>query len=127
MATILVVEDEVFIRLTAEWTLEDLGHQILSADDFDGALRHLSGEGPIDALFVDIRLNAVASAGYAIANEAAQLRPGLPMLYTSGSLLSPDMTAAFVSGSHFLQKPYSPEQLGASVGALFQGLASRPD
>lgn len=127
MATILIVEDEIVIRQIAEWTMEDLGHHSLSAGDLAGALLHLSGEGPIDALFVDIRLDTLAFGGYAIANEAARLRPGLPMLYTSGTPLSAEMTAAFVDGSHFIQKPYSPEQLGHSVGNLLQRLTFRGD
>jgi len=120
MATILIVEDEVFIRQNAGWTIEDLGHDILSACDLAEALVHLSASGHIHALFVDIRLNTLAHGGYDVANQAIKLRPGLRVLYTSGSHLTADMTSLFVSGGQFLQKPYSPTQLELSVGALLR-------
>jgi CheY-like chemotaxis protein len=120
MATILIVEDELFIRGTAEFTIEDLGHDTLLACDVSEALSHLTSSRRIDALFVDMRLSATALAGYEIANEAIRLRPDLRILYTSGSPLTADMTDRFVSGGQFLQKPYSPAQLELSVGALLQ-------
>ena len=118
MAVILVVEDEVFIRANAEWILEDLGHDILVACDLGEALVHLSALGAIDALFVDIRLHALALGGYDVANQAILLRPALRVLYTSGSLLTSDMSDRFVRGGQFLQKPYSSQQLEFSVGEL---------
>jgi CheY-like chemotaxis protein len=118
MALVLIVEDEFFVRQNAEWVIEDLGHDTLIASDFDEALSHLSGVADIDALFVDIRLNASALGGYDVANQAVKLRPGLKVLYTSGSPLTDTMTDQFVAGGQFIQKPYSPEQLALSVGAL---------
>lgn len=118
MAIILIVEDEVFIQQNAEWTIEDLGHDILLAGDLDEALVHLSASGHIDALFVDIRLNALAHGGYEVANRAIKIRPKLRVLYTSGSPLTAGMTDLFVDGGQFIQKPYSSAQLEFSVGAI---------
>ena len=120
MATILIVEDELFIRDTAEFTIGDLGHDTLLACDIAEALSHLTSSRRIDALFVDMRLSVTALAGYEIANDAIRLRPDLRILYTSGSPLTDDMTNHFVSGGQFLQKPYSPAQLETSVGTLLQ-------
>lgn len=120
MVTVLLVEDEVFIRGAAEFTIEDLGHDILLACDVSEALSHLNSSREIDALFVDMRLATVALAGYEIANEAVRLRPGLRVLYTSGSPLTEDMASQFVSGGQFLQKPYSLAELEFSVGALLR-------
>jgi DNA-binding NtrC family response regulator len=118
MALILVVEDDVFIRQNAEWMIGDLGHNTLLASDLASALLHLSAPQHIDALFVDIRLAALALGGYDVANQAVDIRPGLRVLYTSGSPLTAEMTGRFVGGGQFLQKPYSPEQLEVSVGEL---------
>jgi CheY-like chemotaxis protein len=115
MALILIVEDEIFIRQNAEWMLEDMGHQTLAACDLGEAIAHLSAIAPIDALFVDIRLSKLAFGGYAVANQAIALRPDLRVLYTSGTPLTAEMTDQFVPGGRFLQKPYSPEQMGASM------------
>lgn len=118
MATILIVEDEMFICQNAEWLLRDLGHDVLLACNLEESLGHLSASGPIDALFVDIRLNVLALGGYDIANQAIMLRPALRVLYTSGNSLTPDMTDQFVAGGRFLEKPYSNQQLEFSIGEL---------
>jgi len=118
MAVILVVEDDIFIRQNAEWMIEDMGHGALIASDLAGALTHLSAPAHIDALFVDIRLAILAHGGYDVANQAVGLRPGLRVLYTSGSALTVAMNDLFVGGGRFLQKPYTPEQLETSVGEL---------
>ena len=120
MAIILIVEDDVFIRQSAEWTIEDMGHAPLLACNLSEALAHLGAPDPIAALFVDIRLNALAKGGYDVANQGIVLRPQLRVLYTSGTPLTAQMTDQFVDGGRFIQKPYSPEQLGLSVGALLQ-------
>ena len=120
MAVILVVEDDASILQTLEWVIEDLGHNSLLASDLAGALLHLEAPYHIDALLVDIRLHALAHGGYDVANQAIALRPALPVLYTSGSLLTGDMTDRFVPGGRFLQKPYSPTQLESFLGELRQ-------
>lgn len=118
MAVILVVDDEIFIRQNAEWVIEDMGHNTLAASDLSGALLHLVAPHHIDALFVDILLAALVFGGYDVANQAIVLRPDLPVLYTSGSSLTDDMTGRFVPGGRFLQKPYSSAQLGSFLGEL---------
>lgn len=118
MAVILVVEDDSFILENLGWMIEDMGHNSLLTSDLAEALIHLVAPHHIDILFVDIRLNSLVLGGYDVANQAIVLRPDLSVLYTSGSTHSDEMTQRFVPGGHFLQKPYSPAQLGSSIGAL---------
>lgn len=118
MAVILIVEDEPFIRQVAEWTIGDLGHLTLLADDLASALDHLGGSRQIDALFVDIRLHGSIQGGYEVANRAVSTRPLLRVLYTSGTSLSSAMTDQFIDGGAFLHKPYTPAQLEQSVELL---------
>ncbi len=121
MAMILIVEDEVFIRDTAEFTIADLGHDTILACNVSEALSHLSASARIDAMFVDMRLGSAALAGYGIADHAVTRRPDLRVLYTSGSSLTDEMKGRFVAGGQFLQKPYSPAQLETAVEALLLG------
>ena len=118
MALILIVEDEIFIRENAEWMMEDLGHTSLGAANLDEAIVHLSTSASIGALFVDMRLGGLRFGGYDVANQAVALRPDLRVLYTSGTPLTPEMSGQFVPGGQFIQKPYSPEQLGISMEQL---------
>jgi DNA-binding NtrC family response regulator len=118
MSRVLIVEDEIFIRQSAEWIMEDLGYEILVAADLEEAMVHFSTSVPIDALFVDMRLNGLPLGGYDVANKAVALRSGLRVLYTSGTPLCAEMSDRFVPGGRFIQKPYSAEQLGASMEQL---------
>ncbi len=120
MAVILAVEDDLFILQSLELIIEDIGHNALLASDLAAALLHLGAPGHIDILFVDIRLHTVVFGGYEVANQAIALRPGLPVLYTSGSTLTDEMTGRFVPGGRFLQKPYSPEQLESILEELLR-------
>ena len=118
MATILIVDDEVFIRGMTEIMVQDLGHQTLVASDPDEALAHLQSGQPIDGLFTDIRLKSNSLGGFELAQEATKLRPELRVLYTTGSSLTDTMRALFVDGAHFMQKPYTPAQLNDSMKEL---------
>lgn len=118
MAVILIVEDEPFIRQSAEWAMEDLGHNILVACDLGEAIAHLSATAAIDVLFVDMRLKELAFGGYDVANQAIALQPHLRVLYTSGTPLTEDMSDQFVPGGQFIQKPYSPKDLETSMERL---------
>ena len=118
MAVILVVEDDPSVRQSVEWLIGELGHRTLLASDLAGALEHLSTPQPIDALFVDIRLNTEPLGGCEIADRAIGLRPGLRVLYTSGNPLTVEVASHFVTGAQFLEKPYSFENLERSVDEL---------
>lgn len=120
MSVILIVEDEIFIRQSAEGIIEDLGHLPLAAENLDEALVHLGAPRHIDALFVDIRLSRLAQGGYEVADQGIEIQPGMRVLYTSGMPLTPAMTALFVGGGQFIQKPYSPAQLEHSLGELLR-------
>ena len=118
MATILIVDDEVFIRGVTEMMVQDLGHQTLAASDPWEALVHLQSARPIDGLLTDIRLKLNVLGGFELAQQAITLRPELRVLYTTGSSLTDKMRALFVDGAHFMQKPYTPAQLNASMKGL---------
>ena len=118
MATILIVDDEVFIRGMTEIMVQDLGHQTLVASDPDEALAHLQSPQSIDGLFTDIRLKSDVLGGFELARQAMTLRPELRVLYTTGGSLTDKMRALFVEGAHFMQKPYTPAQLNDSMKEL---------
>lgn len=55
MARILIVEDEAVLRLTFGQFLEDEGHEVDTAEDYNEALRHLE-QTPFDVIVTDIIL-----------------------------------------------------------------------
>lgn len=117
MATVLIVEDDVFISMEAIFIVKELGHATLCAYDVDEALAILHADGPIDLLFTDIRLKDRRHGGYEVAIRAVDLRSEICVLYTTGGD-HPDQAAGLVlAGSHFLPKPYGDVQLRASLSA----------
>jgi CheY-like chemotaxis protein len=118
VAVILIVEDDVFIRETAELVIRDAGHQILSASDVEEALLILRSSQHIDALFTDIYLKKAVLGGFDLAREAVKIRPKLRVLYTTGNFITEAMKALFVEGTHCLRKPYADYQLQASIEGM---------
>lgn len=118
MAVILIVEDELFTRELAGICIGDWGHDVLFADSVEEALRLLRSSRPIDVLFTDIYLKTAVFGGCDLAQQAMAIRPGLRVLYTTGNSATAQLKARFVAGSHFLGKPYTPNQLHASVDGM---------
>lgn len=118
MAVILIVEDDVFIREIAEMTIQDAGYQTLLASDVDEALSLLRSTQQIDALFTDIYLKKAVLGGCDLAHQAIALRPNLPVLYTTGNIITEKMKALFVVGTQCLLKPYTQLQLKSSIDGL---------
>ncbi len=101
---LLVVEDEALVRELIVVELEDAGYDIVEAEDGPTAIRLLGEHPDIALLFTDIRLPG-GMTGWDIAERARAIRPGLPVIYTTG-YSSDDLR--LVAGAHFLNKPYRP-------------------
>jgi len=125
MATVLIVEDDVFINMEAIFIVKELGHVALCAYDVDHALAILHADGHINLLFTDIRLKNRHVGGFEVAKRAVELRSEICVLYTSGGDLSGHSEGLVLDGSHFLQKPYGDIQLQTSLAAALQAAPAR--
>ncbi len=115
MAVILVVEDETQVLLLAESYLEQQGHRTFSAGTLEQALALIDSDKEIDVLFTDLGLGDNLQAGLELGKQAVEHRPGLKVLYTTGQMLTDGMRELFVSGSAFLKKPYTVDELMATL------------
>ncbi len=116
--TILVVEDNVDVRVTVVELLEQSGYTVLTAEDGDRAMQALQGGVHPDLIFTDVVMpGRVKSTD--LADWARAQVPPVAVLFTSGHtrdilssnhLLSPDI--------HLLSKPYSPESLTQRVRSV---------
>ena len=113
----LVVEHEPTVRSIAESILEDVGYATLSAGDAREALLLLQADDSVDLLFTDINMPD-GPDGVELARSAVELRPGLRVLYTTGGARTDGMTALFIEGAGFLQKPYTRERLIETLETL---------
>ncbi len=109
-ASVLLVEDEPMISDIAAEALLEQGFEVSTVSNAADALRRLMSGSTIDVLFTDVNLPG-GMAGAALAARARELRPDLPVVYTSGRQsriehLNP------VEGSMFVPKPYDPFNIG---------------
>ena len=115
--TILVVEDDPFVRALAKTILNEHGYRVLSADDGQSALEILSGHDRIDLLFTDLVLPGDLT-GPKLAVQATRLRPGLKVLFTSGySHASAEEFGLSDEALDIVVKPYRRRDLPARVKA----------
>src|SRR5436305_100427 len=101
---VLLVEDEPLLGELMAEALTDQGFAVHTAPDARDALRYLLSGADVDILFTDIDLGD-GMDGAALAQLARQMRPKLPIVYTSGRR-SPDQIAA-VPGTVLLPNSFS--------------------
>ena len=118
---VLLVEDEPLLGELMTEALIDRGFGVHAAGDAGDALRHLVSGAEVDVLFTDIDLGG-GMDGAELAQLAREMRPKLPIVYTSGRR-SPDQIAA-VPGAAFLPKPYSLEDVSATLGQVMRKSAT---
>lgn len=107
---LLVVEDDDIVRMLIVEVLEELGYDVLEAEDPHTALEILQDPGKdLALLMTDIGLPVMS--GHELAARARQLRPSLPILFASG--YAENVNAA--DGMHIIGKPFSIDQLRDKV------------
>lgn len=110
LSPILLVEDEVFIRIaSAEW-LRDAGYTVIEAADAAEALDMLGSGQPLALLATDITMPGPFD-GLALAARAKSGWPELPVLLLSAHLPADPMDHA--DGA--LSKPFGPMELVALI------------
>ncbi|SEO11062.1 PAS domain S-box protein [Bradyrhizobium sp. OK095] len=104
--TVLVVEDDPFVRSYAVMRLQSLGYSVVAAVDGKDALDKLRTDIRVDVLFTDIVMPGGIN-GWNLAELAQQMRPGLPVLLTSGYALETLIKhGRHREGAVVLTKPY---------------------
>ncbi len=104
VATILVVDDEVALRLYMTRVLEDEGYAVLEAGNGPDALSMLDGKvGRVDLIITDVLMPGMS--GKDLAARLADRPCSPPVLFVSGSHTD-------VPGP-LLKKPFLPDDLTA--------------
>jgi PAS domain S-box-containing protein len=114
---VLVVEDNHDVRAYSVMSLADLGYRVLQASDADAALEILRGDTPVDLLFTDVVLPG--KSGRVLADEAAAIRPGLKVLYTTGYSRNAIVHQGRLdAGVQLISKPFTIDQLAERIRAV---------
>lgn len=116
-ARILLVEDEVLVRLFAVDALEDAGFSVEQAGTAADALRALDQTQGVRAAVVDLGLPD--RSGDQLAIELRERRAGLPILIASGRS-ERELNDRFPgdNGIAVLVKPYTASMLVEALGSL---------
>jgi two-component system, cell cycle sensor histidine kinase and response regulator CckA len=113
--TVLLVEDEPGVRALTRRSLEGFGYKVLEAVSAEHALLSVGqSKDTIHLLLTDIVMTGMS--GPDLARRLSPRLPGLKSLFMSGyndDVIS--QNGLLPEGSHFLQKPFSPEDLAAKV------------
>lgn len=118
--TVLVVEDEAWIRLALVQHLEECNFHVLEAVSMREAIAALELPG-VDLVFTDLRLLGDRD-GVDLAQWVARNRPGVPVMLTSGELgrLRAVQDICRSEGFVSLGKPYAHAKVSAQIRALIE-------
>ncbi|WP_459630616.1 response regulator [Alsobacter sp. R-9] len=117
--SILVVEDEVLIRLTVADFLRECGFQVFEAAHAGEAIRILDSEIPIDILFTDVQMPGDMD-GFGLARWVRRNKPQIRVLLTSG-LARAAAVATDLCDESLVPKPYDHGQLLRRLRAILAG------
>ncbi|MEQ8834807.1 MAG: response regulator, partial [Miltoncostaeaceae bacterium] len=113
--TILVVEDDHMMRRVVSRQLAGLGYDAILASTGDEALAVLERHPGIALLFTDVVL-AGGMNGRELAERAAERRPDLPVLFTSGYTEDAVLTFGRTdAGVDLIAKPYGRAALARRI------------
>ena len=123
--TVLVVEDAASVRMVTRQVLERYGYAVMEAPNGETALGLAAKHhGPIHLLLTDVVMPGLS--GRQLAEQLAQLRPDVKVLYASGYADNAIVHHGILeSGIAYLQKPYTPETLGRRVREVLDSSPAR--
>jgi PAS domain S-box-containing protein len=113
--SILLVEDDAPVRRGVQRILESLGYRVEAFGHPDDALRRSLDPGShFDLLVTDLVMPGMD--GVALATDVRQRHPALGVLFVSGYAPKRVFSDGVVpSGTYFLAKPFTREQLGGKI------------
>ena len=117
---VLVIEDEFFLRMNIVGCLQEAGYTVVEAVTGEEAIALCHSDTSIDVVFTDVNLGGYAS-GWDVAECFRTVRPGVPVVYTSGRSLD---AGRCVGGSTFAPKPYRESDILKACRRLTAGTRS---
>lgn len=101
--TVLVVEDEFLIRMSAVDTLQDAGYRVLEAQDSAEALDVLAQHDEVSILLTDVQMPGRMD-GLALVTWVQLNNPAIRAIVVSGNATAAE--AGQAGASSFISKPY---------------------
>jgi CheY-like chemotaxis protein len=120
-ATILVVEDEPILRMTATTIIEDAGFEVLEAENADQAIRLLESRDDIQLVFTDIDMPRGSMNGLKLAVAVRHRWPPIAIIVVSGHRIPG--RSEMPEGATFFAKPYLEKSLIDTMHQMLRAAA----
>jgi CheY-like chemotaxis protein len=112
---VLIVEDELLIRMNAVEMVESAGFEVVEAGDADEAIAILHARPEIHVVFTDIQMPG-SMDGLKLARFVRDRWPPIKLIATSGNYVARD--GDLPEGGLFLPKPYTLAKITAALREL---------
>jgi CheY-like chemotaxis protein len=104
--TVLVIDDEVLVRMPIAQYLRDCGYRVLEAANADEAMIVLAkSDIQVDVVLCDVEMPG-AMNGFGFAKWARTLRPGLSVMLVGTAERAANAAAELCEDGPLLMKPY---------------------
>src|SRR5438270_33237 len=123
--TVLVVEDEVLIRMVISQYLRDCGYRVIDAANADEAVMVLQEPDlRIDVVLSDVEMPG-SMDGFGLSQWVRQHREGLAVILVGSPVKAADAAGDLCESGPMLSKPYEPQFVVDQIRRLLAGRKSR--
>lgn len=115
---ILVVDDEAILRESMRDWLADVGHDVLTAENGESALKIIREEKPSVAV-IDLVLPGID--GLELLSKAKQIKPDIQVIIITAYGSVATAISAIKAGAYdYIEKPFSPEKVELLISKLVE-------
>lgn len=112
--TILIVEDQVLIRMEVADYLRECGYLVLEAADANEAIVIMQTDRRIDLVFSDVQMPGPMD-GFGLSQWVRTNRPVIKVILTSGVARSAELASDQCEHGPIEAKPYHPQRLAERI------------
>ena len=114
---VLVIEDEILVRMDAIDAIEAAGFEVIDASDADVAIAILEQRNDVQLIFTDVQMPG-SMDGIKLAHFVRNRWPPIKIIATSGypKIKEEDLP----EGSRFLAKPYAAADIASAIDQLIR-------
>ena len=122
MKTILVVDDQLYIRRLIQTKLQQRGYTVRLAEDGKEAVDKARAESP-DLIIMDIMMPAMDGSEAAEHIRADATTAHIPIIFLTELVKKEEeaISGHMIGGNYFIAKPFRAEELVGLVGKILDG------
>ncbi len=114
-SVVLVVEDDMLIRMGAVDIVLSAGYEALEASDADEAIRILESRFDVDLVFTDVQMPGTMD-GIKLSHYIRERWPPVKLLVASGNAILEE--SLLPAGTRFFAKPYDDHAIADAMARL---------